>query len=530
MQSIGDTGRVGEDSRAVRLNWRVIAVLVAAIGGIIAMFGLGATQRGDPPSFGRSFGDDIPATVYMPEEDPDEPLPVVVLAHGYSGDRVGLSTLGRWFARNGYAAVAFDVRGHGTNNSPFIGDIRDDLITVLDKIDDGGDFDPNRIALVGHSMGAFLVVEHASRDARIKATVALAGGDTADGPLRPANVLFLLPSSSDDVHSDGKDLAAKILGHDVTEGQTEGDFAAHTAVRVDTVKTGIATIITSPGAGERTIEWLDQALGVKRDGKPDLSQDRRAFLFMYIPFGLVLLYAAGSLIGRLAPSRTAEPATRVGGGLLLLTAALIAPWPITSFVVPAGFLRVDVAESLVSVLALAGVVLITAVPLLRRSPDHALARLLPPGSEQPSRVDRATWLAVGAGFLAMYLLVQPIGPFLHELVPTPKRLVLGVVISAGLAVFTIPLERWLRRGSLRQAVGISAAARVLLLVVLYVGAALGVVDGFILLIMPLFVVLFLVLEVFSAGVYAASRNVTVIALVNAATLGWVLGVFMPVRI
>ena len=115
----------------------------------------------------------------MPEEDPPAPLPVVVLAHGYSGDRVGLSTLGRWLARNGYAAVTFDVRGHGTNNSPFIGDIRDDLITVLDKIDDGGDFDPSRIALVGHSMGAFLAVEHASRDERIKATVALAGGDTA---------------------------------------------------------------------------------------------------------------------------------------------------------------------------------------------------------------------------------------------------------------------------------------------------------------------------------------------------------------
>ncbi len=500
------------------------------VGVVGSMFGLGAAQRGDPPSFGHSFGNDIPATVYLPEEDPATPLPVVVLAHGYSGDRVGLSTLARWLARNGYAAVTFDVRGHGSNNSPFIGDIRDDLVTVLDKIDDGGDFDPTRIALVGHSMGAFLVVEHASRDARIKATVALAGGDAATGPLRPANVLFLLPSDSDDVHSDGKELAAEIVGHEVKDGQTEGDFAAHTAVRVDTVKTSIATMITSPGAGERTIEWLDQALGVAREGKPDLSQDRRGFLLLYIPFALVLLYAVGSLTGRLAPSRSEEPATRVGGGLLLLAVALIAPWPITSFVVPAGFLRVDVADSLVSVLGLAGLVLIAAVPLLRRAPGHALARVLPPGSEQPSGVDRATWLAVGAGFLAMYLLLQPIGPFLHELVPTPKRLVLAVVIAAGLAVFTIPLERWLRRGTVGQSVGISAAARVLLLVVLYVGAVLGVVDGFIVLIMPLFVVLFLVLEVFSAGVYAASRNVTVIALVNAATLGWVLGVFMPIRI
>ena len=293
----------------MRLSWRVLAVVVSAIGAVVAMFGLAAAQRSDPPSFEWSFGRDIPATVYMPEEDPATPLPVVVLAHGYSGDRVGLSTLGRWLARNGYAAVTFDVRGHGTNNSPFIGDIRDDLITVLDRIDDGGDFDPNRIALVGHSMGAFLVVEHASRDERIKATVALAGGDTADGPLRPANVLFLLPSSSDDVHSDGKELAAKLVGHELKDGETEGDFAAGSAIRVDTVKTSIATMITSPGAGERTIEWLDQSLGVARDGKPDMTQERRPFLFLYIPFALVLLYAIGSLVGRLAPLRTEQAAT-----------------------------------------------------------------------------------------------------------------------------------------------------------------------------------------------------------------------------
>ena len=500
----------------MRASWRVVVVVVAAVGAVVASFGLSAAQR-DIEVFGASYGDDIPATIYMPEEDPDEPVPVVVMAHGYSGDRVGMSTIARWLARNGYGVVTFDVRGHGTNNRAFVGDIRDDLVEVLDQVDDGGDFDENRIALVGHSMGAFLVTDHASRDERIRATVALVGG-VADGPLRPKNILFLLSSTSDEDHREGRETAAEIVGREVKDGEVVGDFGSGTAVGVDTVKTSVATIITSPGAGERTIKWLDQALGVKRDGPIDLEQDRRVFLFLAIPCVFVLLAAAGFAVGRFAPERAEQPATRVWVGLGVLLLALIVPAPLTALVNPAAFLSIDVADGLVAELALAGVALFVAARLLRDAPDLA------------SGIDRRSLGAGAAGFLAMYVLMQPIGPFLHELVPTPKRLVLSALLAAGFFVFTLPLEQWLRRGSTWQAAGASAAAKVLIVIFLQVGALVGVVPGFLLLIMPLLVVLFLVIEIFAAGVYAAGRNVFVIAATSAATIGWLLGVFMPVRV
>ena len=513
-----------------QISWRVVVVVVAAFGAVMAMLGLGATQRGGGVEvFGTSYGDDIPATIYMPEEDPEDPVPVVVLAHGYSADRVGMSTLGRWLARNGYGVVAFDVRGHGTNNRAFVGDIRDDLIAVLDSVDNGGDFDENRIALAGHSMGAFLVTDHASRDERIRATVALAGG-VADGPLRPKNILFLVSSSTDEDHREGRETAADIAGREVEDGEVVGDFAVGTAVGVDTVNTSVAMIITSPGAGERTIRWLDQSLGIQRTSPVDLEQDRRPWLLLYAPCVLVLLYAVGRLVGRLAPERPVEPATRLGAGLLILLAALIAPMPITGFVTPAAFIPMDVADGLVSFFALAGVALLAAAALLRRAPEGVFARRLPPVIDTTIGADRASISAVGAAALAFYLLLQPIGPFLHELVPTPKRLIIGAVVAAGLFVFTLPLERWLRRGSPLQAAGTSIAARVLLIITLMVGAQLGTIPGFLLLVMPLFVVLFVVLEVFAAGVYAASRNTFVIAAANALVLAWIVTVFMPVRI
>src|SRR6516162_10790279 len=73
-----------------------------------------------------------PATLYLPprvraigEMVPITPPPVsqrppgVVLVHGYSADRVGMSVLARRIAQNGYGVLAIDLHGHGANRNPF---------------------------------------------------------------------------------------------------------------------------------------------------------------------------------------------------------------------------------------------------------------------------------------------------------------------------------------------------------------------------------------------------------------------------
>ena len=92
-------------------------------------------SEGGPAHGEFSFGDGIPATLYLPvdaEDDGDlpEPLPkgerppVIVMAHGYSADRASMSGMARSLARAGYAVVNIDLRGHGSNTHAFRGDLR----------------------------------------------------------------------------------------------------------------------------------------------------------------------------------------------------------------------------------------------------------------------------------------------------------------------------------------------------------------------------------------------------------------------
>jgi len=90
---------------------------------------------------------------------PERRPPGVLLIHGFTGDRVGLSTLARRLARNGYGVLAIDLRGHGANRNPFSRDLlRQDVAAA--------------IAIVRHSMGAGAALDYAasSDDAHTRAS------------------------------------------------------------------------------------------------------------------------------------------------------------------------------------------------------------------------------------------------------------------------------------------------------------------------------------------------------------------------
>ena len=70
--------------------------------------------------------------------------------------------------------------------------------------------------------------------------------------------------------------------------------------------------------------------------------------------------------------------------------------------------------------------------------------------------------------------------------------------------------------------------RVLLLVLLVLGVAIGVLPFVILLVLPLLILQYVVLELFAATCYLASRNITVVALVDAIVVGWLTVTFTPV--
>ena len=62
------------------------------------------------------------------------------------------------------------------------------------------------------------------------------------------------------------------------------------------------------------------------------------------------------------------------------------------------------------------------------------------------------------------------------------------------------------------------------------GVATGLLSFVVILLLPYLVVVFVLLAILSASIYAASRNLVVIALLDAAWLSLVIAAAMPIRI
>jgi hypothetical protein len=122
--------------------------------------------------------------------------PGVVLVHGLANDREefgGFSELARRLARGGYAVLRFDLRGCGRSGSPrgrmlVASEWPVDLAAAVSYLETRPEVDPERIGLVGQSMGGGLVAQASGFDERISCVVAWAG--VADG-LRWLRTLWL---------------------------------------------------------------------------------------------------------------------------------------------------------------------------------------------------------------------------------------------------------------------------------------------------------------------------------------------------
>lgn len=130
-------------------------------------------------------GFNLGATLTRPTTGPAR-LPAVILLPGSGvGDRdggsAGVAILGQLagaLADAGFLTVRFDKRGYGQSGgraeSATLGDFADDAIAVMKWLAARKDIDPKRIAIAGHSEGAWVALLAASRERRIAAVAALA--------------------------------------------------------------------------------------------------------------------------------------------------------------------------------------------------------------------------------------------------------------------------------------------------------------------------------------------------------------------
>ena len=128
-----------------------------------------------------SHGSRIFGRVLMPGVDsPEARTPAVVFLHGYPGVEKNLD-IPQALRRTGVATVEFSYRGvWGSHGYYCLSHLIEDAETVLAYLRANADtyrIDPERIYLVGHSMGGFTAVNVLARGAAVRGAVIMAPCD-----------------------------------------------------------------------------------------------------------------------------------------------------------------------------------------------------------------------------------------------------------------------------------------------------------------------------------------------------------------
>lgn len=153
---------------------------------------LGAADRGMPAAGCSdvsydSSGDPVSAYLCLP--DGAGPWPAVIVLHGAEGPRLnpGYRLIAQGLSGAGFAALQIDyfsqTPGNGPFGNPAAADYVRDAPVWLREIADGVSYlqslaqiDPRRIGLNGYSLGAFMALDAAMLDPRLKAVVEFYGG------------------------------------------------------------------------------------------------------------------------------------------------------------------------------------------------------------------------------------------------------------------------------------------------------------------------------------------------------------------
>ena len=147
------------------------------------------------PAVGFNLGATITKPASAPGSGAAGRVPAVILLSGSGvGDRDGLvqgvptlAQLAGAIADAGFLAVRYDKRGFGQSGgraeSATIQDYAEDVRAVVRWLLQRKDIDPKRIAVVGHSEGAWVALLAAAREKRISAVASIAGPATTGAEL-----------------------------------------------------------------------------------------------------------------------------------------------------------------------------------------------------------------------------------------------------------------------------------------------------------------------------------------------------------
>jgi pimeloyl-ACP methyl ester carboxylesterase len=126
-----------------------------------------------PVVFG-NHGVELHGTIMLPDNAGESgPVPAAVLCHGLGGSRKVMKPGAELLVNKGIAAIVFDLRGHGSSKGLLDGAFVEDVIDAWQTLTALPEVDSSRVALIGHSLGAFSSILAAHRIPKPRALVAL---------------------------------------------------------------------------------------------------------------------------------------------------------------------------------------------------------------------------------------------------------------------------------------------------------------------------------------------------------------------
>lgn len=128
--------------------------------------------------------------------DTSENAPLVVLLHGFSGNRIMMRMIAYALASEGLICVPVDLRGHGSSEGILesIDKFNQDVQAVIQSLEAQGIGNTKRIVLIGHSMGGGVTLASPTYSTSTIATIGIAPVASPEwvNTTIPANLLLVI--------------------------------------------------------------------------------------------------------------------------------------------------------------------------------------------------------------------------------------------------------------------------------------------------------------------------------------------------
>lgn len=463
------------------------------------------------------YAGETPVLVLNPSGQ--EPYGTVILAHGFAGDIALMRTMGAAIAQNGYKVVIFDFPGHGDSTLSMGGpEFNDTIQWVRER------FSNDTPSVAGHSMGSNAALGYGLKH-DVKAVIVISPFNPAVNATSPANLLWIAGSQDlDGVMKATPDALNNATGQNGSMGVTYGDISNGTARRFEYVEgANHITIIFDERTIDSTIAWLDSVYGVKRTPLPYGLPHNWALAC--VALAIAAYFPLSYLVYRhyrdeKYKMETKAPAAWKPLVIMIVSAAISAV--LVTLINPASVTGIMVGDTVIGFLFYCGVIglaiymLTTKEGIFKKYPADAIMR--------PAAL---------ALLMSLYFVITlglPSGLALHNVIPNiPRIFALGLFAILALP-YGVLNELCFRSIAGYKSLAAGIVSRALVIVIMVAGAMLLGQGGFIFVVLPVMLPLFLLLEVLSFYAYKWSGSVLVGAFLDTIMIAWLLASVFPMGI